>query len=107
MNTTLPARLTPRQLVNLEQKAAQATLIREAREAHNLGEHVGVAVDLACVPCALRGTEDLSFMGNGYDVAERESLRFAFTAMNQERKRLSTRLDAEIVTFGLAGAHRR
>ena len=104
MSTTIPTALTPRQLSNRARKLESATLEREAREAHVSGEHVGVELDRDCTACYLRGTDNLTFLGNAHDAESLERLRVMFTAMNRERVALTASLNADLERFEETGA---
>ena len=86
-------------MANRERKLAQAVLQREAREAHREGEHVGLALDGDCTQCAIRGSGNLSFMGNAHSAESLERIRAEFTAMNRERVMLAAILADDLEAF--------
>lgn len=102
MSLIVSANLTPRQMANRERKLGQATVQREAREAHVLGEHVGLAPDADCTQCALWGSGHLSFMGDAHSAESLERARAALTAMNRERVMLAAILSDDLEAFELA-----
>ena len=104
MSIIVSSNLTPRQIANRELKLTQATLQREAREAHRDGEHVGLAPDSDCTRCALWGSADLTFMGNAHSAESLERIRAEFTTMNRERVMLAAILSDDLEAFELMSA---
>lgn len=99
MSTTIPTQLTPRQIARRLRLREDTRRRDEARDAHNLGEHTGLAPDSYCTVCGLAGPDSLTFLGNAHTAAYLEQARAALSARNRDRVALTTELYADIEAF--------